>query len=50
MAGDTDMKPHEQTYSSVIALFKWGAVGVPGDRGDRDLADLLRRRQVTRPA
>lgn len=26
MAGDTDMKPHEQTYSSVIALFKWGAV------------------------
>ncbi|WP_293987049.1 aa3-type cytochrome c oxidase subunit IV [Sphingomonas sp.] len=27
MAGDTDMKPHEQTYGSVIALLKWGAVG-----------------------
>lgn len=26
MAGHTDMKPHEQTYSSVIALLKWGAV------------------------
>jgi len=26
MAGDTDMKPHEQTYSSVIGLLKWGAV------------------------
>ena len=27
MAGHTDMKPHEQTYHSVIALLKWGAVG-----------------------
>jgi hypothetical protein len=27
MAGDSDMKPHEQTYSSVIGLLKWGAVG-----------------------
>jgi hypothetical protein len=26
MAGDTDMKPHEQTYHSVIAMLKWGAV------------------------
>ncbi|MDB5680348.1 MAG: hypothetical protein JWO16_153 [Sphingomonas bacterium] len=27
MAGHTDMKPHEQTYHSVIGLLKWGAVG-----------------------
>ena len=32
MAGDTDtpatdMKPHVQTYDSVIGLLKWGAVG-----------------------
>ena len=26
MAGQTDMKPHEQTYHSVIGLLKYGAV------------------------
>jgi Bacterial aa3 type cytochrome c oxidase subunit IV len=27
MAGDTDMKPHQQTYHSVIQMLKYGAVG-----------------------
>ena len=26
MAGDTDMKPHQQTYHSVLGLLKYGAV------------------------
>lgn len=26
MADQADMKAHEATYSSVIGLFKWGAV------------------------
>ena len=26
MASHTDMKPHEETYVSVIGLLKWGAV------------------------
>ena len=26
MAGHTDMKPHEQTYHSVIGMLKYGAV------------------------
>ena len=28
MAGNGDMKAHAQTYDKVIALLKWGAVGV----------------------
>ena len=27
MAGQGDLKAHEQTYNGVIALLKWGAVG-----------------------
>ncbi|MDQ2878581.1 MAG: aa3-type cytochrome c oxidase subunit IV [Pseudomonadota bacterium] len=27
MADHTNMKPHEQTYNSVMALFKYGALG-----------------------
>ena len=26
MADQTDMKPHESTYKSVLWLLKWGAV------------------------
>jgi hypothetical protein len=26
MAGGNDMKAHETTYSSVMALLKWGAI------------------------
>ena len=27
MAGNGDMKAHNETYSSVMNLLKWGAVG-----------------------
>ena len=27
MAGNGDMQAHEATYSSIMALLKWGAVG-----------------------
>jgi hypothetical protein len=26
MAGNGDMKAHEQTYTSIMGLLKWGAV------------------------
>lgn len=27
MAGKGDMKAHEQTYSGVMSLLKWGTIG-----------------------
>ena len=27
MAGDMDIKAHNQTYGSVIGMLKWGTVG-----------------------